>query len=495
MFNAERYFEQIFALCIRGESDLHDYQKEAVDWLYERPFSALFIDTGMGKTVISSTLLDRLFLEGFDGKILIVAPIRVANRVWMQEYKLWRHLAYFRPSLLRIDDADPGLTGLKGADKTTKKSRLRLLALNSPSPVHVINQEAIPWLVSQYVEVKAKGKLREIARWPYSVVIYDESSRLRDHNSEGFKALKRVLHRIERFHELTATPASQTYMHLFAQIWLLDKGERLGKNITTFRENYFIANPYARTYRLRDGGAEQIEKKIADICLVMRRVKNHIIRIRSIDLPKEAIKRYRNFERDSILELSEDDLIEASTAAVLSNKLLQFASGAVYDADKKYHVVHDEKIEELKQLVQEIVDQPIMVAYWYKSSLDRLRKAFPEARVMDKEGTLEAEWNKGRVKMMLVHPRGVAHGMNLQFGGHHIVLFDIFWPLELFSQLIDRLDRPGQVHTVMVHLLSARRTHDEVVATNLEQLRSAEEAMFKRLQRIRKRLRERELDL
>lgn len=484
MFNAERYLESVFATCIRGETDLHDYQREAVDWLWDRPFSALFIDTGMGKTVIIETLLDRLFMSGFRGKVLQIAPIRVATRVWVQEFKLWRHLAYFNPELLRIDDGDPRLGGRRGADATFTKLRLRTEAIASQRRIHVINQEAVPWLVSRFVELKSNGKLRETARWPYPVVIFDESSRLRDHNSEVFKAMRRVRHRITRLHELTATPASQTYMHLFSQIYLLDQGERLGKHITPFREKHFTYNPYSRKWAIRDGADREIEEKIADICLVMRRSKDFIISVRRIELPAKVMKQYREFEADSVLDLPEGP-IDAINGGALSNKLLQFASGAVYDETKKYHVIHDEKIEELRQLSDETLDNPIMVAYWYKSSLDRLRKAFPKAAVMDREGKIETDWNKRKFKMMLVHPRGSAHGLNLQAGGHHVVLFDIFWPLELFTQLIGRLDRQGQTHTVMVHLLSASGTMDETVAVNLELLKNAEEAMFARLQAIR----------
>jgi hypothetical protein len=200
------------------------------------------------------------------------------------------------------------------------------------------------------------------------------------------------------------------------------------------------------------------------------------------------MKQYRDFERDLVMELSDDVIIDAINGGVLSNKLLQYASGAVYDANHKPHFIHDEKIDELRQLMDETLDNPVMVAYWYKPSLARLREAFPEAAVMDREGKIEEPWNKRKFKMMLVHPRSVAHGLNLQFGGHHIALFDIFWPLELFTQLIGRLDRPGQTDTVMVHLLSAVGTMDETVALNLQLLQSAEDAMFRRLQALRRRL-------
>jgi SNF2 family DNA or RNA helicase len=481
VFDSERFFDLTFRDCIRSADDLHDYQREAVDWLWERPFSAIFIDTGMGKTVIIETLLDRLFLAGFGGKVLIIAPIRVCTRVWMREHRLWRHLAYLRLELLRLDDDDPRLRGLKADGRQALRSQL----LDSDRQIHVINQEAVDWLVDRWFE---RG------RWPYRVVVFDESSRLRDHNSQVFRALVRVLPKIKRFHELTATPASQTYMHLFSQMYLLDRGGRLGTHITPFRERYFTYNHYKRTWTIRDGAAEEIERRIADICLVMRRKRNFIIHTRRVELPPKSMQQYRTFEEDSVLKIGEE-VIDAINGAVLSNKLLQFASGAVYDESKRFHVIHREKIEDLRQLLSETLDNPVMVAYWYKSSLARLRAAFPKAVAMDKEGKAEADWNKGKIKMLLVHPRSVAHGLNLQFGGHHLVLFDIFWPLELFTQLIDRLDRPGQLRTVMVHLLAATNTMDGVVAANLELLRSAEEAMFNRLRAIQRRTRREALDV
>lgn len=501
MFDTESYLDEVFAACVRGEGDLFEDQLDAIDWAWKRPKSALFLDVGKGKTVISGTIIDRLITRGYAAKILIIAPIRVANRVWMKEFKFWHHLAYLNPAILRIDDDDPRVVewgdhvftaavaqGMSRSEarkdekkaRTNKKQELLRKTLDDPSQIHVINQEAFSWLVDAWFE-------RE--RWPYQVVIFDEASRARDHNSEIVKAFRRVLSKIKRLHLLTASPASQTYMHLFAQMYLLDEGVRLGTHITPFRKRYFDHNLYNHTYALRPGAAEEIEEKIADICLVQRRDRNFIVRPRYVDLPAEAMKQYRDFEKNLVLELPDDVIIDAVNGGVLSNKLLQFASGAVYDDIKRYHVLHDEKIDELKALEEETLDNPVMVAYWYKSSLARLKKVFPKAGVMDREGKLEEPWNKRKFKMMFVHPRGAAHGLNLQFGGHHIALFDIFWPLELFTQLIGRLDRQGQTDTVMVHLLAARGTMDETVAANLQLLQDAEDAMFRRLQALRRKLR------
>lgn len=492
------YLQQVFADCIRSESNLSDLQREAIEFLWEHPFSALYLDVGFGKTVISLSIIDRLWLRGYRGKFLIIAPIRVATRVWPYEPRLWSQLAYMTTTVIRIDDDDPRLEaaykrgyeyaktrGYKSdmcraiAQRLETKCKYKLLRalLDTSADIHIINREAVDWLVNEFAE---RGN------WPYKVVFFDEASVLGDHKNVVFKALKRVLPYIKRFHELTASPASQTYMRFFSQIYLLDGGERFGKHITPFRERYFNYNQYSRRWTLREGAAEEIERLIADICLVMRRDKDFQINVRPIRLPKPVMEAYRKLERDLVLELPEDKFIDAVNSAVLSNKLLQYASGAVYDIDKKYHVIHDEKIEELRSLHEETLDHPIMVAYWYKSSLNRLKAAFPHAAIMDREGRMEAKWNQRKFKMMLVHPRGVAHGLNLQHGGHHIALFDIFWPLDLFTQLIGRLDRQGQTDQVMVHLLSAVGTMDETVAANLQFLQNAEEAMFRRLQALRR---------
>lgn len=512
--------DAIFADCVRGEEDLYEDQREATEFLWENRSSALFLDVGMGKTVITYNIFDRLWTRGYSGKFLIVAPIRVATRVWPYEPRLWRHLAYMRTAVIRIPDDDPRLKAAykegydygkaKGYDsdmcrkiaarsETAKKHSLLEALLDSPEQIHIINREAVKWLVEAWS--KRGG-------WPYKVVVVDEASVLGDHNNEIFKALKRVRKHIKRFHELTASPASQTYMRFFSQVFLLDEGERFGSHITPFRERYFTHSPYTKKWTLRPGADVEIEKKIADIVLVMRRDKDFRVNIRPIRLSRELMQGYRDFERDLVLELPDDVTIDAINGGVLANKLLQYASGAVYDTKavldpvtgdpildsrggaklkRIYHLLHDEKIEDLKSLEEETLDHPVMVAYWYKSSLERLREAFPKAAVMDREGKLEEPWNQRKFKFMLVHPRGVAHGLNLQRGGHHIALFDIFWPLDLFTQIIGRLDRDGQTDTVMVHMLSAVGTMDETVSLNLQVLQSAEEAMFRRLQALRRR--------
>lgn len=455
--------------------DLTTDQQDAVEFMYQNPFSALFLDVGFGKTVITLTVLRRLIMQdGYRGKILVIAPIRVANRVWATEPRLWKHLEWMRPVVLRIEDDDPRLLAVPRKDRAALKDRLRTAMLDAETQLQIINQEAVSWIVEKFVARR---------RWPYKIVIFDESSRLRDHNSVTFKALKRVRPHTQRFHELTATPASQSYMHLFSQVWMLDRGERFGNHITPFRDQFFIGDHFRHTYRIRPGAAEEIERRIADICLVMRRKRNFQTRVRAIELPVDVKGGYRQFERDLVLALGDAE-IDAINAAVLCGKLLQYASGFVYDDAKFAHPIHDEKIEELRSLVEETLDEPLLVAYWFKGTLARLRKAFPEAVVMDRQGRMEESWNRRRHKMMLIHPQSAGHGLNLQHGGRHLAVVDMFYSLELYTQLIGRLDRPGQTETVRVHLICARDTIDEIVAYNLQRLRNAEEAMFARLRRL-----------
>lgn len=525
MFSADTYLQTLFERCIRSEEDLHDYQTFAVEWLKDNPFSALFIDVGLGKTIIILTLIDWLIQEReYRGKILIIAPIKVVNRVWSFEYLLWRHTAYLRYHNLRIEDDDPRVTAeyskwyvtyrsrgivpaaaVSFAKKKAKilQNRLRLEQIDHPAQIHCINQEAVPWLIEQFAVKQKNLKVREIREWQYPIVVFDEASRLRDHNSHIFLSFKKIRHRIERFHHLTATPGSQTYMYFFSMFWLLDEGERFGSFITHFQNRYFVRGYDGFSWELRPGGKEEIEIKIHDICLIMERkdysdMEDPVILTVPVRLPRKIMQQYRDFERDMILEIPEDDfdlaamgtpdVIEAETGASLSTKLLQLASGAVYDKTRKYHVYHDEKIDALKTILEQTLEQPVMVAYWFRSSLDRLKKAFPKAAVMDAQGKQEKPWNEGKYKVMFVHPAGVGHGLNLQAGGHHLVIFDLFWSLELFLQLIGRLNRQGQLHTVIVHLLSSVGTHDRVVSENLEVLKDAREGMFRRLKALRERM-------
>jgi SNF2 family DNA or RNA helicase len=516
-FCLEAYLDAKFCVVERGPEDMHDYQNFAVDFMEANPFSALFVDLGLGKSVISLTLIMRLLSRFAFKRVLVIAPKRVATNTWPNEIAAWRHTAPLTYNHIRDEELQDAVNragrqarvaaieqanddvlqfdmsgeaskvwikqqvgiAVKRARVRASRVAVREATLRSPATIDLINREQVEFLV------RAWGR-----DWPYDVVIIDESSCLKDHTTRRFKALQAVRPFIKRMHQLTATPAAETYMHLFSQIYLLDLGKRLGKNITAYRDKYFVRSRDGFTWALRDGADAEIAKKIADICLVMKSedyldLEKPIPRKRRVPLTPAELKAYKAFERDLILPISEETVIEAETAAALVNKLLQYASGAVYDAEKKVHHIHDHKIDELRSIVEEAEGEPLLVAYWFKPSLARLKAAFPQAVVMDKDGDCIAAWNAGKIPILLVHPQSAGHGLNLQKGGHHIVFFDIPWSLELYLQLIGRLARQGQEHVVILHHLIAEGTVDEDVVDVLMGKRDAQEILFRLIKRFR----------
>lgn len=504
MFDADTYLKWRFRTCIRGREDLHGYQLTAVEHIRINPFSALFIDVGLGKTIICLTLLsDLLEVDGFR-RALVIAPKLVAEETWPAEIPLWRHTCYLTNTLLRprgdepeIDraisrakvDANFGCLDAKETQKLVKKyitqaeEDVRLRLVKEETHIHIISKEQIEWLVNYWG-----------SDWPYDVVIYDESSGLGDSSTARFDNLKKVRKYWNRFIELTADPAAESYMKLFSQIWLLDKGERLGSFITHYRRAYFDYNNYSRTYKLKKGADNIIIDKIADLCLVMKS-KDYLPRndyqliMRPVTLAPKELERYQKFQKEFILDLDDDIEIEAETAASLCGKLLQLCSGAVYDNEKQTHFVHDHKIDELREIIDELQGEPLLVAYWYQSSLARLRKSFPKALIMGKTKDAKSLWNTGKHPLMFIHPQGGGHGLNLQKGGRNIAFFDIPWSYELFHQIIGRIDRQGQIaEFCRVFLIAARKTRDYDVTKRLAEKQDAQEYLFNRIREIRRRL-------
>lgn len=463
------------------ENQLHLYQEDAIEFLDTNRYSALFIDMGLGKTIISLTLASRLLNEFKANRVLVIAPLRVANTTWPNEIRLWEHTAGFDFTVL-TGSADERMTALKEG-------------MHRNCPIFIINREQIEWLADIYGN-----------KWPFDTVFVDESSSLKDHTTKRFNALKNVRRYIRRLHELTATPAAETYLHLFAQIYLLDQGKRLGKDMRNFTDKYFTYNHYKRKYKLRPGAEEEIVNLISDICLVMKRedyleFQQPVFHNVMIDMSDKQKALYKTMATEFIVELDNGVEVEAETAAALSSKLLQMASGVLYDTVdledattgdvkqlKKVYELHRHKIDELERIYEEANGEPILVSYHFKSSLDRLKKAFPKAVAMDREGKAVAQWNKKKIPMLLVHPQSAGHGLNLQKGGHHIVFYDIPWSLELYLQLIGRLDRQGQQHPVIVQHLICRGTVDNLVIAALMKKNDAQDALFRMLKRARAKL-------
>lgn len=467
----------------RQPEDMHGYQRTAIDFIRSNPFSALFIDLGLGKTISSLSVIAELVCDSIcepDGKVLVVAPLRVAVDTWPTEIAKWQHTAWLTHVVIR----DEG--------KVTKEQ----MAL-SPARIHIINREQLEWLVYFWKE-----------EWPYRTVFVDESSSFKDHSSKRFKALAKVRNTdglITRLHALTATPAAESYIGLFPQMYLLDKGKRLGKNITAYRDNYFTYNKYSMKYKLRPGAEEEILAKIADICLVMKANdylprKEPTVIHQKVHLAPEQLALIGRLEKDFLITLPDGTEIEAKTAAMLSGMLLQMASGSVYETllvedwetddlkkVKKVHNLHTHKIDALREIYEEAQTQgePLLVAYHFQSSLAALRKAFPKATVMDKAGKCIKPWNAGKIPMLLIHPQSAGHGLNLQLGpGRTLIFFDLIYSLENYLQTIGRLDRQGQKGAVIVKLLVAVGTRDELVAACLKDKKDAQDTLFRILKRL-----------
>jgi hypothetical protein len=503
---------------------MHDYQQTAYNFLRDNPYSGLFIDMGLGKTVSTATLVVDLlndFKISAGKKVLIIGPKKVALTTWPDEFRTWRHLAPFVPQVIHVDDKDKRLKayrkqclqdGLERQMFPTERGKyadqlvahrvikLREEAALSNKQIHIISRDWIEWLVDFY------GK-----DWPYEVVIIDESSGFKDHKSGRFEALKSVRTQpsnpIKRLHILTATPATEGYEGLFSQIFLLDKGTRLGRKVTHYREKYFVENRYDHSLKLRPGAEKAILAKISDICLVMKE-KDYLEREeplyvqRVVHMEPDQMAKYLSMEQTMVTKLDDGTVVKADTAAALSQKLLQMASGVLYDTKLepgqtedddhvkvlKVHHIHDHKIDMLKQIIEEAQGKNILVAYHHKSSKDRLKKHFPGIKFMDAEGKLKKPWNDGKIPLLAMHPASGGHGLNLQLGGHIIVFFDIPWSLELYQQFIGRLSRQGQKYRVTVFLIVCDKTKDREVVSALNDKDAGQEKLKKIMQKMRRKL-------
>ena len=407
---------------------LHAYQHRGVKHIIDNPSSALFLEMGLGKTVTTLTSIDDLKYDRFEvNKVLIIAPLRVANTVWHKEAKNWEHLKHLNFSIV------------------TGNSKERHTALQRTADIYVINRENIKWLVEHYR-----------AKFPFDMVVIDESSSFKSHASQRFKALKKVLPYINRMVLLTGTPASNGYMDLWSQVFLLDGGQRLGRNITFFRNRYFDRDFMGYNYEIRQGATEQIQEALSDIVLSMQSedyldLPDYLPTVLDNKLEGDLLKKYKVFEKDMMVSLYDDDeKITAMSAATLSNKLLQFCSGNMYDEVGTVHHIHDLKIDTLKEIINENPENNILVAYNYKHELETLTTNFPEAVVLDKKGEAVEKWNKGEIKILLAHPASAGHGLNLQYGGSVIVWYGFTWSLELYQQFNARLYRQGQQDVVRV---------------------------------------------
>lgn len=405
---------------------------------------------GTGKTVTTLTALDALLAIGDARRVLVIAPLRVAQDTWAKEAGKWTHLRHLR------------VVSLCGAPTA------RLRALDTEADVWVINRENVPWLC----EVAEKRR-----SWPWDTVVIDELSSFKSASAKRWKALRRFRACWSRVIGLTGTPASNGLIDLWPQLYLLDRGERLGRTITAYRSKWFTPDryngPIVYSYRLRPGAEEAIYQAIGDICMSLRKddvlsLPGQVYERVELALPPSLLKEYRRFERDQILQATDEDgEIVAQNAASLTNKLLQYANGAIYGEDRTVRHIHDVKLDALEELVEAAAGEPVLVLYAYQHDADRIRARLPGCRSLDTSDDITA-WNAGEIPIALAHPASVGHGLNLQYGGHIIIWFGLTWSLELYQQANERLNRPGQTQVCRVYHLVVKGTHDERVLTALE---------------------------
>lgn len=434
----------------------HEYQKRAIDFVIEHPYCGLFLDMGLGKTVSTLTAVQQLMDEYLEvRRVLVIAPKSVAQNTWTTETAKWDHTRHLRISVIMGSAA--------------RRER----ALASDADIYVINRDNTEWLVNRYL-----GK-----RWPFDMVILDESSSFKNPQSRRFKALRKVRPEIDRIVELTGTPSPNGLMDLWSQIYLLDRGQRLCRTLGAYRAEHFRAGMHngftVYEWKPLPGAHDRITALISDICLSMQasdylQLPDFIEAGTDIALPEADIKRYREFERDCLMDL-DSSTITADTAAALSNKLLQFTGGAVYDTEHDWHEVSTVKLEALEDIIEQ-ANEPVLVYYAYQSEKERimehLKDYYPVA--FKGEPDILEKWNRGEIRVLLCHPASVAYGLNMQRGGHIIVWYTMSWNLELYQQANARLHRQGQEKPVLIYHLTALGTIDERVKDALRHKGSAQ---------------------
>lgn len=428
----------------------HDYQKRAINFILEHPASGLFLEMGLGKTAITLTAVDILMNDRFEvSRVLVIAPLRVAEDTWSRESEKWDHLQHLRIS--------------KILGSVAERSR----AVEAEADVYVINRENVVWLVEYLATLKRK--------WPFDMVVIDELSSFKSNQSKRFKALKKVRPLIDRMVGLTGTPAANSLMDLWAEIYLLDRGQRLGQTIGSYRDAYFRAGwgngMIVYKWEARPGAMMAITGKIADITMSMKaedyiELPDRIDNMISVKLSDKEMAKYKDMEQQSLLELDDDSKIIALDAAAVMSKLLQMANGFIYTEEHEAIHLHDAKLEALEEII-EAADGPVLVYYNFKADKEKLLEKFKDAEVLEDDKTI-SRWNQGKIKILLAHPASVAYGLNLQEGGHIIVWYGIPWSLELYQQANARLHRQGQQKPVMIYHLLAKGTADEQVIKKLE---------------------------
>ena len=435
----------------------HNYQNYAKDFILAHKVSALFLDCGLGKTITTLTAINELMYDSFEiSKVLIIAPLRVAQSTWKEEIEKWDHLNLLRYSIAVGDEKE------------------RLKALKQKSDIYIINRENVDWLVTKSgIDIN------------FDMLIIDELSSFKSHTSKRFKSLLKIRPYFERVVGLTGTPSSNGLMDLWAEFRVLDLGERLGRYITHYRNEYFLPDKrngaVIFSYKPQPNAEERIYRRLADMTISIKSIEylkmpELILNELEINLDEEDQMKYKKFKKEMVMTIQEKE-IDAINAASLSNKLIQLANGSIYDEDKKFYEVHNKKLDKLEEIIESANGKPVLVAYWFKADKERIEKRFKVREIKTADDI--KQWNKGMIDLALIHPASAGHGLNLQSGGSTLVWFSLTWSLELYQQTNARLYRQGQKDTVVIHHLIIKNTIDEDIMKSLKRKDKTQESLMK----------------
>ena len=434
----------------------HEYQEYATKFIEENEESAVFLECGLGKSVITLTAIKNLMARGEVSRVLVVAPLRVGKTTWPEEISKWDHLT--------------GLTYAVAIGNVAE----RLNALKAQADITIINRENVEWLID-----------KSGMPFDYDMLVIDELSSFKSFKAKRFKALLKVRPQITRVVGLTGTPSSNGLMDLWAEFRLLDLGERLGRYITRYRLAYFTPDKrnaqVVFSYKPLPGAEERIYDKIDDITISMRasdylKLPSLVMNTVVVEMGDKEKEIYDNLCDDMVVSLGESE-IDAVNAASLSNKLLQMANGAVYGEEQSVHHIHDEKLNALEDLIESANGKPVLVAYWFKHDLARIKAKFPFVREIKTDADIRA-WNRGEIEVGVIHPASAGHGLNLQTGGSTLIWFGLTWSLELYQQTNARLYRQGQKNTVVIHHIVTKGTIDERVLKALEKKEKTQNSLI-----------------
>ncbi|MVX64246.1 DEAD/DEAH box helicase [Clostridium chromiireducens] len=424
----------------------HNYQQYAINYIMTHPISAVLLDMGLGKTSITLTALEALLFDYFEvHKVLIIAPLRVARNTWSAEIEKWEHLQDLKYSIAVGTEAE------------------RLSALKKQADIYIVNRENIQWLVE-----------KSGVPFDFDTLIVDELSSFKNWQSKRFRSLMKVRPKAKRIIGLTGTPSSNGLMDLWAEFRLLDMGERLGRFITHYRNNFFDPDKRNQqmvfSYKPKAGAEDAIYRLISDISISMKsedylKMPECIINEVVVSLSEKEQKDYNSLKQDLVISIKDEE-IDAVNAAALSNKLCQMANGAVYGEDKQVFTIHDEKLDALEDLIESANGKPVLVAYWFNHDLERIKRRFKVREIKTSKDI--KDWNNGVIEVALIHPASAGHGLNLQEGGSTLIWFGLTWSLELYQQTNARLWRQGQNETVVIHHIIARGTIDEDIMRALK---------------------------